>query len=235
MRRHVAADGPNAQHMQRLAEAAPAFARTEGALLDVVLPAVLLHDAAKEHGDGTPYERFCTHHQQSAVIARRELTALGLEPAIVERVAQAIEQHMGPLGDNAEFAAPRFMTGFCKRDFPTPTTIEARVVFDLDMLDLMTVAGVVKVVTLRQKNAEFARESVKDSALTGKDSAWKSVIDARHVLMTATGQRCGETIQRHTRAFLDSVDFEAVTSVETFSAAAAAWLTTHPQPHCVSP
>ena len=56
--------------------------------------------------------------------------------------------------------------------------------FDLDMLDLMTVDGVVKVVELRQKNPEFERaaferEPLKDSALTGRDSAWKSVNDGR--------------------------------------------------------
>ncbi len=233
--RHLRADGPNHRHVLRLFALAPAFARAEGADLEVVQTAALLHDATKEDGEGSPFERLCTHHTQAAALARRELSGLGFSKTHTERVAQAIEQHMGPLGENPEFQAPRFMTGFCKRDFPTPSTPEARVLFDIDMLDLMTVDGVVKVVTLRQRNAEFAKESVQASALTGRDSAWKSVVDARQVLLTAAAQRCGEALARHSRAFLDGVDFAQVTSVEAFEAAARAYLVVQPLPACVSP
>jgi hypothetical protein len=177
----------------------------------------------KEDGSGTPFERFCTHHAQGAALARAELPTLGFSAEKSARIAEAIEQHMGPLGENPEFHAPRFMSGFCARTYPTPTTAEARVLFDLDMLDLMTVEGVVKVVTLRQRNAEFQKESLKDSALTGKDSAWKSVVDAQQVLLTPTAQSRGRDIATRTRVFLDSVDFEQVQTVEQFAAAARAW------------
>lgn len=234
MYQHVRPDGPNARHMERLAHLVPRFAGPEGASIEVVEAAALLHDATKEDGAGTGFERFCTHHQQAAALARNALKYT-FSPGVVDRIAQAIEQHMGPLGDNPDFSAPRFMTGFCKREFPTPTSIEAKVLFDLDMLDLMTVDGVVKVVTLRQRNAEFARESVRASATTGTDSAWKSVVDARQVLLTTTGRACGNAVKEHTRAFLDSVDFDTVTTVEAFDATAARWLGRNPLPPCVRP
>lgn len=229
MLRHVKADGPNHRHMLRLARLVPAFSKAEGASPAIVEAAVLLHDATKEDGSGTPYERFCTHHEQGAALATRELPSLGYSTADSARVAEAIEQHMGPCGEK------RFMTSFCKREYPAPSTAEARVLFDLDMLDLMTVDGVVKVVTLRQRNAEFAKEPVKDSALTGADSAWKSVTDARAVLVTKTGQACGDAVQAHTKAFLDGVDFAAATTVESFEASAKTFLSAHPLPACVTP
>lgn len=229
MLRHVKADGPNHRHMLRLARLVPSFSKAEGASPIIVEAAVLLHDATKEDGSGTPYERFCTHHQQGAVLAKSDLPSLGYSAEDSARVAEAIEQHMGPCGEK------RFMTSFCKREYPSPTTPEARVLFDLDMLDLMTVDGVVKVVTLRQRNAEFAKEPVKDSALTGADSAWKSVTDARQVLVTKTGQACGDAVQAHTKAFLDGVDFAVATTVEAFEVSAKTYLSTHPLPACVTP
>lgn len=235
MLQHVKRDGPNHRHMLRLAKLSARLSKAEGADGRIVEAAALLHDATKEDGQGGGYERFCTHHLQAGALARQALPGLGFSPSETERVAGAIEQHMGPLGDNDEFHAPRFMSGFCKREFPRPSTLEAKVLFDLDMLDLMTVDGVVKVVTLRQHNAEFAKESVRDSAMTGADSAWKSVVDARQVLLTSTGQRCGAEVQRHTRAFLDQVPFETVTTVEAFEQAARSWLAVHALPPCVTP
>ncbi|MDX2009823.1 MAG: HD domain-containing protein [Myxococcaceae bacterium] len=235
MERHVTPGGVNHQHMLRLARLVPRFSDAEGARREVVEAAVLLHDATKERGEGTPFERFCTHGTQAAALARRELPSLGFSREDAEAVSAAIEQHMGPLGDNAEFGRPRFMSGFCRRDFPAPATNEARVVFDLDMLDLMTVDGVVKVVTLRQTKPEFEHEALRESAMTGSDSALKSVVDARQVLKTKTGQACGGAVEAHTRRFLSQVDFETVTSVDTFSSAAAAFLTREPLPACVRP
>ena len=233
MLQHVKRDGPNHRHMLRLAKVSERLSKAEGAEARIVEAAALLHDATKEDGQGAPYERFCTHHLQAGALARQSLSGLGFSAVDTERVAAAIEQHMGPVGDNAEFHAPRFMSGFCKREFPRPETVEAKVLFDLDMLDLMTVDGVVKVVTLRQRTPEFAK--VRDSALTGADSAWKSVVDARQVLLTPSGQRCGDEVQRHTRAFVDQVPFETVTTVDAFERAAQSWLATHPLPPCVTP
>lgn len=235
MERHVKPGGVNHQHMLRLARLAPRFGALEQVDARLVEAAVLLHDATKENGTGAPFERFCTHGTQAAALARAELPALGFSTLEVDVVARAIEEHMGPMGDNAEYGRPRFMSGFCKRAFPEPSSPVAKVVFDLDMLDLMTVDGVVKVVTLRQANAEFSKESVRESAVVGPDSALKSVVDARQVLRTTTGRACGAAVEQHTRAFLESVDFERVTSAASFAEAGRGFLAKSPLPECVRP
>ena len=235
MLRRVRAEGPNASHMRRLAALAPRLALAEGADPRLVVAAALLHDATKEDGEGTPFERFCTHGQQGAANARAVLPGLGYDARETQVVALAIEQHMGPCGVSASRGTTRFMTAFCGRDFPAPASPEAQVLFDLDMLDLMTVNGVAKVVELRQRGAEFGREPVRDSAERGPDSAWKSVLDAGETLRTPTGRACGAALTAHTRAFLDQVDFGRVATVESFQAAVAAWLAARPLPACFTP
>jgi hypothetical protein len=233
--RRVKAQGPNHLHALRLAALAPRFARAEGAPERLVVAAALLHDATKEDGAGTPKERFCTHGEQGAAYAREVVPGLGLDAAETEVVAEAIAQHMGPCGTSATRGQARFMTAFCGRAFPAPSSPTARVLYDLDMLDLMTVNGVAKVVALRQRGAEFGRESVEASALTGPDSAWKSVLDAGETLASAPGRACGAEVQAHTRAFLDAAGLGTLGTVEAFQAAVAAWTGSHPLPACVQP
>lgn len=232
-RTRVKVDGPNDAHQRRLFFYAPPFANAAGADLGVVQAAAMMHDATKEDGAGTPKERFCNHGNEGGAWAEQTLLTLGKSATFASRVRAAITEHMGPCGENPEWHAPRFMTKFCAREFPAPSTLEAKVLFDLDMLDLMTVDGVVKVVQLRQRGAEFEREPLRDSAETGADSAWKSVNDARQVLFTTKAQQCGAELTAHTRAFLDAVPWAEVSSVEPFKAYAVQWLQQHPLPECL--
>lgn len=231
--KRVKPGGPNDAHMRRLLGYAPPFAKAAGAELAVVQAAALMHDATKEDGAGEPKERFCNHGTEGGAWAVTVLRGLGRSDAFAARVGQAITEHMGPCGHNEEWNAPRFMTKFCAREYPKPSSVEAQVLFDLDMLDLMTVDGVVKVVQLRQRGAEFEREPLVDSALKGADSAWKSVNDARQTLITPLAQRCGGELSAHTKAFLDSVDWAQVPSVEAFKLSAETWLKAHPLPGCL--
>ena len=229
----VAKGGPNHLHMRRLYFSAEPFAKAGEASLSVVRAAALLHDATKEDGAGEPKERFCTHGTQGGAWAAQVLPGLGKSAEFSRRVAEAVSEHMGPCGHNDEWGAPRFMTKFCQRAYPKPSSAESRVLFDLDMLDLMTVDGVVKVVELRQKNPEFEREPLKDSALTGSDSAWKSVNDARQTLITPAAQACGGELVKHSKQFLDGVDWDRVKDVPAFKAAASSFLEKSPHPSCL--
>jgi hypothetical protein len=223
--------GPNHLHCRRLYYYAPKFAEAAGANVEQVRAAAVLHDATKENGEGDPKQRFCTHGEQGGAYARDTLRALGKPYA--DAVALAIVQHMGPTGFDPEFDDKRFMSKYCAdRDFPAPQSIEAKVLYDIDMLDLMTVDGVTKVVELRQ-GPGFPPEPIKDSAKAGKDSAWKSVIDASQTLITPAAKACGATLVGHTRAFVDGVDWAAVTTVPAFKSAASAYLRDHPLPECL--
>jgi hypothetical protein len=231
----VAPGGPNHLHSRRLFHYAPPFAAAEGANLSLVQAAALLHDSAKENGAGEPKERFCTHGEQAADFTAKVMAGLGKSEAFSARASAAVREHMGPCGFNKAFSSERFMSKFCARSYPPPRSPEARVLYDLDMLDLMTVDGVVKVAQLRQTNPEFGKEPLKDSVLTGPDPAWKSVVDAQQTLLTPRANECGLALARHTQRFVDGLDFERVQDLAGLKAAAASYLSAHPLPACLPP
>jgi uncharacterized protein len=106
-------------HVLRVLALAERLAEAEGADLEIVRAATLLHDVARHHGD-----RLATDHAQAgADIARRLLE--GHPPEKVEAVAHAIAAH-------------RFRTG------PTPQTLEAKVLHDADKLDAIGAIGVAR-------------------------------------------------------------------------------------------
>jgi hypothetical protein len=231
--RRAAAGGPNHLHSRRLYFYAPPFAEAAGANVDIVRAAALLHDSTKEDGDGEPKERFCTHGDQGAEYTASVLRELGKSEAFTARASSAVREHMGPCGFNWRWASRRFMSKFCKRSFPTPASAEAEVLYDVDMLDLMTVDGVVKVAELRQKNPEFEKEPLEASVRTGPDSAWKSVVDARQTLITGSARACGGDLASHTKAFVDGLDFAVVTDIPALKRAAATYLGAKPFPSCL--
>jgi hypothetical protein len=229
----VARGGPNHLHSRRLYYYAPPFAEGAGADVHVVQAAALLHDATKEDGEGDPKERFCTHGEQGADFTKKVLGEIGKSDSFAERASKAVREHMGPCGFNWRFLSRRFMSKFCDRTYPKPSSPEAKVLYDIDMLDLMTVDGVVKVAELRQKNPEFEKEPLEDSVTPGSDSAWKSVVDARQTLLTEKAQSCGADLTSHTEAFIESIDFKVVTDIPALKTAASDYLREEPLPACL--
>jgi uncharacterized protein len=106
-------------HVLRVLALAERLARTEGADLEIVRTATLLHDVARGHGD-----RMATDHAQAGAEFARRLLA-GQPPEKVEAVAHAIAAH-------------RFRSG------PAPQTAEARVLHDADKLDAIGAIGVAR-------------------------------------------------------------------------------------------
>ena len=106
-------------HVLRVLTTAERLAREEGADLEIVRTAALLHDVARGHGD----RLVADHAQAGAEIARNLLQ--GRPADRVEAVAHAIAAH-------------RFRTG------PAPQTLEARVLHDADKLDAIGAIGVAR-------------------------------------------------------------------------------------------
>jgi HD domain len=225
--------GPNHLHSRRLFHYAPPFAEAADANVDVVRAAALLHDATKEDGQGEPKERFCTHGEQGAEFAKKVIADLGKSERFAENTSVAVREHMGPCGFNWSYLSRRFMSKFCGKSFPKPSSAEAKVLYDIDMLDLMTVDGVVKVAELRQKNPEFGKEPLKDSVKSGPDSAWKSVVDAKQTLITDKARACGADLATHTETFVNGLDFAKVTDIAALKKAAAEYLAAQPIPACL--
>jgi len=106
-------------HVLRVLRLAERIGRAEGADLEIVRAAALLHDVGREQAEAAGLD----HAAYAAERAREILTGQPL--AKVEAVAHAIAAH-------------RFRTG------PKPATLEARVLFDADKLDAIGAVGVAR-------------------------------------------------------------------------------------------
>jgi uncharacterized protein len=113
-------------HIQRVLALAERVAREEGADLEIVRAAVLLHDAA----GATPGEESgarATHHEASAEFAGQVLAGEGWPEARIAAVQHCIRAH-------------RF------RGTEAPRTLEAQILFDCDKLDVLGAIGVARTV-----------------------------------------------------------------------------------------
>jgi uncharacterized protein len=113
------------RHVRRVLALAERIGRAEGADLEVLRAAVLLHDVAgavPAAGEGS--ER-ATHHTASARFAQEVLTAEGWPPERIEAVLHCIRAH-------------RF------RGNEAPHSLEAQILFDCDKLDVLGAIGVAR-------------------------------------------------------------------------------------------
>lgn len=106
-------------HVLRVYRLAERLALAEGADLEIVRAAALLHDAADRRNGG---ER--DHHQAAAEFARRQLQEEGWPPERIEAVEHCIRAH-------------RF-----RHNSEAPASLEAQVLFDADKLDAIGATGV---------------------------------------------------------------------------------------------
>jgi uncharacterized protein len=117
------------EHVMRVYHMAERLAITEGADLEIVRAAALLHDAQEEgnHGQQSVDQRI-VHHLTSAEMAGEVLWAEGWETPRIEAVQHCIRAH-------------RFRDG---RE--PPRTLEARVLFDADKLDAIGAIGAARAI-----------------------------------------------------------------------------------------
>jgi uncharacterized protein len=110
-------------HVQRVYRLAECIGRAEGADLGILLAAALLHDAVEAAPDGGGDRP--GHHLASADFAGRVLAAEGWPAERIEAVQHCIRSH-------------RFRGG------EAPRTLEARILFDADKLDVTGAIGVMR-------------------------------------------------------------------------------------------
>jgi uncharacterized protein len=111
-------------HIQRVYQMAERLAQAEGADLEIVRAAALLHDIEGSHPGEA--ERG-NHHHQSAEIAAEILRNEGWDEDRIAAVQHCIRAHR--YRDNRE----------------PPASLEAKVLFDADKLDVLGAIGVVRV------------------------------------------------------------------------------------------
>ena len=116
----------NFDHILRVYRMAERLAKAEGADLEIVRTAALLHDS--RGSDPGSAEGRMGHHQASAKFAAAVLTEKGWEQEKVDAVVHCILAH-------------RF-----RNPAEKPETLEAQIIFDADKLDALGAIGVARVV-----------------------------------------------------------------------------------------
>jgi uncharacterized protein len=130
-------------HVQRVYQLATHLAQVEGADLEIVQAAVLLHDAHDEKLQAPSEQARQTHQHASAAFAAEILTAEGWPAERIAAVQHCIRAH-------------RF-----RDDSESPETLEARVLFDADKLDAIGAIGVVRAIAYAvvHRNPSYAEPS----------------------------------------------------------------------------
>ena len=118
---HDAESAHDFDHVLRVLALAEKLARAEGANLEIVRTAALLHDIARADEDTTGGD----HAEMAAERARAILRARGIAPEKIEAIAHAIQAH-------------RFRTN------APPQTLEAKILFDADKLDSIGAVGIAR-------------------------------------------------------------------------------------------
>lgn len=131
-------------HIERVYRMATRLAQAEGADLEIVQTAALLHDA-EGSAPGQENGNRATHHLNSAEFARQILEDAGWESERIEAVLHCIRAH-------------RFRSG---RE--EPSTLEAKVLFDADKLDVLGAIGVARTIAyaVLDKQPVYAPPSVQ--------------------------------------------------------------------------
>ena len=119
------------EHVLRVYHMAGRLAKEENADLEIVQAAALLHDA---EGSAPGSETRASHHHSSADFAGQILAGEGWSDQRISAVKHCILAH-------------RF-----RGDGVTPQTIEAKVLFDADKLDVLGAIGVARVVAYAALN-----------------------------------------------------------------------------------
>lgn len=116
-------------HVRRVYHLAERLAESEGADIEIVRAAALLHDAhtAQSEGEQSKSSRL-SHHESAAKFARQVLQDEGWPEERIASVLHCIRAH-------------RY-----RDDSQQPTTLEAQVLFDADKLDAIGAIGVARAI-----------------------------------------------------------------------------------------
>ncbi|MFW9993902.1 MAG: HD domain-containing protein [Candidatus Odinarchaeota archaeon] len=148
------------EHTLRVAQYGKQIALAEGADLELVIVACLLHDVSHFEIEGN----YKDHGRVSSKIARTFLTSLDYSPEEIANICYSVAVHVDG-----------------KADFDHPETLEAKCVSDADNIDRFGVLRIVKRISEDLNDYERLIETGKDAI-----KRYQKYIDDR-VLETNTG------------------------------------------------
>ena len=165
-------------HVERVFNLCLHIGREEGADLEVLALAALLHDVARPLESAGKVE---DHALEGARIAREYLRSLNYPVEKIEAVAHAIEAH-------------RFSRG------PEPKTLEARILSDADKLDAIGAIGVARVFMYSGEHGRDIGASLRHFE--------EKILKLKDLMYTETAKRIAEERHRFTEEFIRRILLE---------------------------
>jgi len=175
-------------HVKRVYKLALRIAKEEGADLDVVKAAVLLHDVARALEDEGKIE---DHALESAKMARKVLKEVNFPKEKIAEVLQCIEMHRFKKGMKAE-------------------SLEAKILQDADRLDIIGAIGIARVFTRGGWSNQPIhdptippKEKYDGKSLTAVNHIYEKNLKVKDTINTKTARRIAEERHRFVEQFLD--------------------------------
>ncbi len=182
-------------HVIRVERLAERIALEEGANLEVVKVAALLHDIGRKKETETK-GKVC-HAEYGAKLAERILKKEGFSEEFASRVIKAIKRH-------------RF------RGKTPPETLEEKVVFDADKIDSLGAVGIARAflfageIGARLHNSEVLLEETKPYTI--EDTAWREyklkLSKIKDRLLTRTGKKIAKKRTKFMQRFFEELNAE---------------------------
>jgi uncharacterized protein len=160
-------------HIQRTVKLAKIIGKKEKADLDVVVVSAYLHDVGQS-------VRFKGHNKISVRMARELLKKLKFDKKFIEAVAHCIYCHSTSCVNEAK-------------------TIEAKVLYDADMLQTIGPFGFTRILTSKTVFKEFGRVGLKEGMQHTKDVEKKT----KQHLQTKTGKRLAKDLFKSMKEFYE--------------------------------
>jgi uncharacterized protein len=181
-------------HVLRVTASARRIAQVEGARLDVVLPAALLHELfnyPKGHPDSPRSGEVCAEE------AREVLRSEGVETSVVDAIATCIAEHP-------------FSRGI------VPATLESKILQDADRLDAIGAVGIARCMATCAEMKRpfyspvdpFARARAPDDKSWGIDHFYTKLFRIPERFHTATARALGTERVQAMQAFLSQLERE---------------------------
>lgn len=182
----------DAEHIYRVLQNAKAIARAESNVNeDILITACLLHDIGRPEQFADP--TLC-HAQVGAEKAKVFLTGLGMDTGFVEAVCHCIRTHR-----------------FSNR--AVPQTIEAKILFDADKLDVTGPLGIARTLQYQGKHNYPLYTRLSDGSIANTEDGEKSFFQEYHRklkklydgFLTAEGARLAEVYRAAGEAFAEAL------------------------------
>lgn len=184
-------------HTERVYNLAVHLAQAEGADLEVVQLAALLHDITRKEEDDS--SGVINHALKGAEVAREILLDLGVGEEKIDRICECIARH-------------RF------RDNNQPETLEEKIIFDADKLDSIGAVGLGRAYLFAGEAGARMHDpdvDIKNTAeYTKEDTAYREFLvklsKIKDKIQTEEGKRLAEHRHRFMAEFFEEMNAEVV-------------------------